>query len=171
MTSERVQRQINRLLDEAEQSLARRDWQKVKEFAGDVIALDPSNADAQAFLAAAERALASSAASVGAQHAAPLQPTASALPASFAGGRYQVKKFLGEGGKKRVYLAHDTTLDRDVAFALIKTELWTLSPAPASHGRPRPWAVWATTLTSCKYSPWATRLPWHQEASHTWSCP
>jgi len=43
-------------------------------------------------------------------------------PTSFAGGRYQVKKFLGEGGKKKVYLAHDTLLDRDVAFALIKTE-------------------------------------------------
>jgi tetratricopeptide (TPR) repeat protein len=33
-----------------------------------------------------------------------------------------VKKFLGEGGKKKVYLVHDTSLDRDVAFALIKTE-------------------------------------------------
>jgi len=44
------------------------------------------------------------------------------VPTSFAGGRYQVKKFLGEGGKKKVYLAHDTLLDRDVAFALIKTE-------------------------------------------------
>ena len=43
-------------------------------------------------------------------------------PASFAGGRYQVKKFLGEGGKKKVYLAHDTVVDRDVAFALTKTE-------------------------------------------------
>jgi tetratricopeptide (TPR) repeat protein len=43
-------------------------------------------------------------------------------PTSFANGRYQVKKFLGEGGKKKVYLAHDTLLDRDVAFALIKTE-------------------------------------------------
>ena len=43
-------------------------------------------------------------------------------PTSFADGRYQVKKFLGEGGKKKVYLAHDTLLDRDVAFALIKTE-------------------------------------------------
>ncbi|MBI2851386.1 MAG: protein kinase [Chloroflexi bacterium] len=46
----------------------------------------------------------------------------SPIPASFANGRYTVKKFLGEGGKKKVYLAHDTTLDRDVAFALIKTE-------------------------------------------------
>jgi len=44
------------------------------------------------------------------------------IPVSFANGRYTVKKFLGEGGKKKVYLAHDTVLDRDVAFALIKTE-------------------------------------------------
>jgi serine/threonine protein kinase/tetratricopeptide (TPR) repeat protein len=51
-----------------------------------------------------------------------LTKSPSPAPTSFAGGRYQVKKFLGEGGKKKVYLAHDTTLDRDVAFALIKTE-------------------------------------------------
>ncbi len=28
-----------------------------------------------------------------------------ALPTAFAGGRYQVQRFLGEGGRKRVYLA------------------------------------------------------------------
>ena len=50
------------------------------------------------------------------------QAPPSPIPTSFANGRYQVKKFLGEGGKKKVYLAHDTVLDRDVAFALIKTE-------------------------------------------------
>jgi tetratricopeptide (TPR) repeat protein len=44
------------------------------------------------------------------------------MPTSFANGRYQVKKFLGEGGKKKVYLVHDEVLDRDVAFSLIKTE-------------------------------------------------
>jgi tetratricopeptide (TPR) repeat protein len=44
------------------------------------------------------------------------------LPTAFANGRYQVKRFLGEGGKKKVYLVHDTQLDRDVAFSLIKTQ-------------------------------------------------
>jgi tetratricopeptide (TPR) repeat protein len=44
------------------------------------------------------------------------------MPTSFSSGRYQVKKFLGEGGKKKVYLAHDKVLDRDVAFALINTK-------------------------------------------------
>jgi len=43
-------------------------------------------------------------------------------PTSFANGRHQVKKFLGEGGNKKVYLVYDTILERDVAFALIKTE-------------------------------------------------
>jgi len=40
---------------------------------------------------------------------------------SFSGGRYQVERLLGEGGKKRVYLARDTSLGRDVAVSSIKT--------------------------------------------------
>ena len=44
------------------------------------------------------------------------------LPGPFVEGRYTVSSFLGEGARKRVYLAHDSRLARDVAFALIKTE-------------------------------------------------
>lgn len=51
------------------------------------------------------------------------QPVGDApLPSSFSAGRYEVKRFLGEGARKRVYLARDTRLERDVALALIKTE-------------------------------------------------
>jgi tetratricopeptide (TPR) repeat protein len=53
---------------------------------------------------------------------APETLSPSPMPTSFANGRYRVKKFLGEGGKKKVYLVHDKVLDRDVAFALINTE-------------------------------------------------
>ena len=48
--------------------------------------------------------------------------TSSASPATFAGGRYRVRRLLGEGSTQRVYLVHDTRFDRAVAFALLKTE-------------------------------------------------
>jgi tetratricopeptide (TPR) repeat protein len=49
-------------------------------------------------------------------------PPSAAAPSAFVGERYQAIKFLGEGGKKKVFLAKDTLLDREVAFALIKHE-------------------------------------------------
>ena len=62
-------------------------------------------------------------------------------PRQLANGRYLVKGFLGEGGRKRVYLAHDTPLDRDVAIALIKTDgLDEAGLAPACGARRRRWA-------------------------------
>ncbi|HEY8866869.1 MAG TPA: serine/threonine-protein kinase, partial [Solirubrobacteraceae bacterium] len=38
------------------------------------------------------------------------------------GDRYDVRSFLGRGGRKDVYLARDAELDRDVAVALFDTE-------------------------------------------------
>jgi class 3 adenylate cyclase len=42
-------------------------------------------------------------------------------PSALANGRYVLRRVLGEGSKKRVYLAQDRSLDREVAVALIKT--------------------------------------------------
>ncbi|MCI0879594.1 MAG: protein kinase, partial [Chloroflexi bacterium] len=127
MASDRLQRQIDRLLDEAEEAITNEDWSTVGSRARAVLRLDPENTDALSYLAAAERDAGSSQTAqaspppAGLATAQPTSPSAE-LRASFASGRYQVKGLLGEGGKKKVYLAHDTTLDREVAFALIKTE-------------------------------------------------
>ena len=125
MASDRRQRRIERLLDEAEEAVSRYDWEAVREAAQAVLAFDPGNRDAQELLAGAERATSGSAPPSTTQPTASI-PTSTTIatshPTSFANGRYQVKQFLGEGGKKRVYLAHDTLLDREVAFALITSE-------------------------------------------------
>jgi hypothetical protein len=55
MPSERVQRQIDRLLDEAEEAISSQDWAAVAERAQAALRLDPENAGALSYLAAAER--------------------------------------------------------------------------------------------------------------------
>ncbi len=120
MPSQRVQRQIDALLDDVESAARALEWDRVRELCDGVLRLDPENEDARAFLDAARRD-----SGVASENVAP--PSAPAAPApttptTFASGRYEVRRFLGEGGKKRVFLAHDSLLDRDVAFALVRTE-------------------------------------------------
>ena len=127
MPSERVQRQIDRLLDDAEAALAESQWFTVAEKSRAVLAIDEGNEDAAAYLKMAEANLGVASAVLAppvASAPALAAPTASSAagPETFANGRYEVLKFLGEGGRKKVYLAKDSLLDRQVAFALIKTE-------------------------------------------------
>src|SRR3990170_3567343 len=62
----------------------------------------------------------------GAELAEALRPAPEALPADvpaeIAAGRYPPRRFLGQGGRKRVYLADDASTDRAVAVALFDTE-------------------------------------------------
>ena len=130
MVSDRLQRQIDFLLDGIEAAASEFDWPRVQQHAEGVLALDPENADAAAFLEAARRGLNGARTLSPVDDApvdgAPVGPPGDAatadLPAALAGGRYDVRDFLGEGGKKRVYRAHDALLDREIAIALIRTE-------------------------------------------------
>ncbi len=55
MASERVQRRIDSLLDEAEMAIAELDWQVVQLRTRAVLALDSTNPDALNYLAVADR--------------------------------------------------------------------------------------------------------------------
>src|SRR5215217_3569195 len=60
-----------------------------------------------------------------AEPAAAETPRAEPLPAdvpSEIAGRYRVRRFLGQGGRKRVYLSQDTVTGAEVALALFDTE-------------------------------------------------
>ncbi len=135
MTGDRISRRIEGLLNEADSAIASGDWGLAVEKSRDVLAFDPDNAEALAFVAAAERRLSPDASEIPVLQSArsstsepdnrpgvPASPSREKIPESFANGRYQVKKFLGEGGKKLVYLALDTVLDRQIAFSLIKAK-------------------------------------------------
>jgi len=145
MPSERILKRVERMLDEADTALDGGDWARLRELCADVLAIDADNADASALLRIAERRNTGSAPPT-AEAAAPSLDAAPAAdselgnpaetatptaapdevaeegPTSFANGRYTVERFLGEGGKKLVYLVHDTTLDRMAALGLIKTQ-------------------------------------------------
>src|SRR5262245_47720671 len=118
MPSERVQRHINQLLDQAEAAIAAGDWETARRHAASILALDPQNEDGALYLAAADRALAGPAAASPPSPRSPARGEGAVLPspstgegggggetspppAAFGKGRYQVKRFLGEGGKKQ----------------------------------------------------------------------
>src|SRR5439155_17681406 len=106
MATERVQRHIDRLLTDAEDAIAGSDWILARGRAHQVLALDPQNQDAAAYLAAADRANLEDVALPPPgvlKRASPPSPKTFTQPTFFCEGRYTVTRFLGEGGKKRVF--------------------------------------------------------------------
>ena len=97
MPSERVQRRIEALLDDADAALSIQDWQKAAEIARAAITMDSDNADAATYLAAAEAALGDQAESVTGSStkpvaSPPVSVASEATPTSFANDRYQVSR-------------------------------------------------------------------------------
>ena len=58
MLSDRIQRQIDRLVDQADQAIALRQWEELRATCEVVLNLDPDNSDAAGYLALADKSLA-----------------------------------------------------------------------------------------------------------------
>ena len=120
-----MQRRIEALLDEADAAVTASNWTEVGEKARAALVIDATNADAMTFLGMAEANHAAAAlpsSSVVEEAAQPRQAAQVQVPASFASGRYKVLRLLGQGGRKKVYLARDERLGREVAFAVVSGE-------------------------------------------------
>ena len=142
MASERIQRRIGLLLDEADEAVAQGDWALVRDCSQKVLVVDPENPEALTFLAIAERGLGTQDTSSLERAPVPSAPTPApappdAQPTSFANGRYEVKRFLGEGGKmvtgRPPFLGDDSV-------AIIGQHINTPPVAPTWHNGqcPRP---------------------------------
>ncbi len=57
MASERIQRQVDRLLDQAEEAVGSREWVEARDLAQRVFVPDPEDREAATLLAAGERGL------------------------------------------------------------------------------------------------------------------
>ena len=55
MVSERIQRRLERLLDQIDEAEANGNWESVRDLALDVLEVDNGNTEANAYLRAAER--------------------------------------------------------------------------------------------------------------------
>ena len=103
MVSERIQRQLDEFLDDAATAFADGDFARVRELCDRVLRLDPENTDARAYLEAADRDTGVATDGDAAHAAAPsASAPAPSHPDSFAGGRYRVERFLGEGEEARL---------------------------------------------------------------------
>jgi len=110
MPSERVQRQIDRLLDEAEEAIASEDWTEVGTRARSVLRLEPENQDALSYLAASQRDIPSPTAQpTGDPRSQALPPTAAAVPEpEEAASRARLEQYIPKELLAKLEGARDT---------------------------------------------------------------
>ena len=113
MPSDRIQRRINALLDEADEAVTARRWDEVAEKGRAVLVIDEANEDAVAFLKMAE---ANGATAAGAQPSAEAARSGTRRLRAHLLRRRPLRRgaFPWRRRQKLVYLAHDELLDRDV---------------------------------------------------------
>ena len=88
MVSNRIQRHIDRLLNDADEGLTRFDWDAVRQRAEAVLRFAPAKIDALSFMRTANHAAGASDAPQTASHVpSPGKPSGN-VPTSFADGRY-----------------------------------------------------------------------------------
>ena len=87
MASERIQRRINKLLDEADGAVTALDWDIVRARAEAVLAFDPENTEAIAYQEATERAIDRIAPASSQTTSSPAPTATPDQPLSFADGR------------------------------------------------------------------------------------
>ena len=98
MGSYRNQRRIDRILDQAEEAMDQLNWDAVREYAQAALGQGPGNTDSLADLDSAQLVRQFLAGGATATSTIGATFTRTDQLASFANGRCEVKRFLGEGG-------------------------------------------------------------------------
>ncbi|MEE8336921.1 MAG: adenylate/guanylate cyclase domain-containing protein [Dehalococcoidia bacterium] len=144
MASKRVQRQLDRLLDAAEDALAENEWATVRARCRAVLALDPGNEDAETYMQAADRAggpVALDVAGGGAispaselfTRAAEAVGAASQTPGGRGAGRY-LRGLFGSGHRPRRDGGRESGSSVEAVVSRVLAERLNIAPFVAPSG-------------------------------------
>ena len=118
MTSDRITRDVERLLEAVTAAMSEGDFVRAHASATAAVALAPESAEARAYLDAATRGLAAATGEAEAAARPAERPDDADSDGSVA-GRYQKLDFLGRGSRSEVYRARDELRGREIALKLV----------------------------------------------------
>jgi hypothetical protein len=146
MVSERVRRQLDRLLDAAEEALAQNEWATVRARCRAVLALDPDNEDAKTYMEATDRAAGPEAPSADTGGRSSVTPTSELLsraveavgaaaqtPGGRGAGRY-LRGLFGSGHPPRRRDGREGGSSVEAVVAKVLAERLNIAPFVAPSG-------------------------------------